>query len=213
MTKGIFLYREDSRYEDRPWAVYQFPPQYLSRAEQNKDPMVADADTGFGGLLNVERTVRGYETAGAAGIQIEVGCDDPELDADRLRQLRDGIPDGAWFEINAGGRLDFSSAVWLGVTGTDEFGEVVAEQVRGPQDRTEERRRPGTVRLVERDEGALQHRARALRVVWRREPRPWTEGARAALRTGEARERSVRAVGASSRRRSGAGSGRAAHAA
>ncbi len=60
--------------------------------------------------------------AGAAGIQIEVGCDDPELDADRLRQLRDGIPDGAWFEINAGGRLDFSSAVWLGVTGTDEFG-------------------------------------------------------------------------------------------
>ena len=33
--------------------------------------MVADADTGFGGLLNVERTVRGYEAAGAAGIQIE----------------------------------------------------------------------------------------------------------------------------------------------
>lgn len=59
---------------------------------------------------------------GAAGIQIEVGTDDPELDADRLRQLRDGIPDGAWFEINAGGRLDFSSAVWLGVTGADEFG-------------------------------------------------------------------------------------------
>jgi putative restriction endonuclease len=34
MAKGVFLYREDSRYEDRPWAVYQFPPQYLSRAEQ-----------------------------------------------------------------------------------------------------------------------------------------------------------------------------------
>ena len=60
--------------------------------------------------------------AGAAGIQIEVGSDDPELDADRLRQLRDGIPDGAWFEIAAGGRLDFSSAVWLGVTGAEEFG-------------------------------------------------------------------------------------------
>lgn len=59
---------------------------------------------------------------GAAGLQIEVGTDDPELDADRLRQIREGIPDGAWFEINAGGRLDFSSAVWLGVTGADEFG-------------------------------------------------------------------------------------------
>jgi len=34
LAKGIFLYREDSRYDDRPWAVYQFPPQYLSRANQ-----------------------------------------------------------------------------------------------------------------------------------------------------------------------------------
>jgi len=34
-------------------------------------PLIADADTGFGGLLNVERTVLGYERAGAAAIQIE----------------------------------------------------------------------------------------------------------------------------------------------
>ena len=34
MAKGVFLYREDSRYEDRPWAVYQFPEIYLSRASQ-----------------------------------------------------------------------------------------------------------------------------------------------------------------------------------
>jgi len=34
-------------------------------------PVICDADTGFGGLLNLERTVRGYETAGAAAIQIE----------------------------------------------------------------------------------------------------------------------------------------------
>jgi len=34
MTKGIFLYREDSRYQDKPWAVYQFPDSYLSRAAQ-----------------------------------------------------------------------------------------------------------------------------------------------------------------------------------
>ena len=34
-------------------------------------PLVADGDTGYGGLLNVERTVRGYAAAGAAGIQIE----------------------------------------------------------------------------------------------------------------------------------------------
>lgn len=34
-------------------------------------PVIADADTGFGGLLNVRHTVRGYEGAGASAIQIE----------------------------------------------------------------------------------------------------------------------------------------------
>ena len=34
-------------------------------------PMIADGDTGYGGLLNVQHTVRGYEKAGAAGIQLE----------------------------------------------------------------------------------------------------------------------------------------------
>lgn len=34
-------------------------------------PLMADADTGYGGLLNVERTVRGYERAGAAALQLE----------------------------------------------------------------------------------------------------------------------------------------------
>jgi len=34
-------------------------------------PVIADGDTGFGGLLNVERTVQGYEAAGAAAIQLE----------------------------------------------------------------------------------------------------------------------------------------------
>lgn len=34
-------------------------------------PLIADADTGFGGLLNLRRTVRGYEAAGVQAIQIE----------------------------------------------------------------------------------------------------------------------------------------------
>jgi 2-methylisocitrate lyase-like PEP mutase family enzyme len=36
-----------------------------------RTPLIADADTGYGGLLNVQHTVRGYEAAGAAAIQIE----------------------------------------------------------------------------------------------------------------------------------------------
>ncbi|WP_153135655.1 isocitrate lyase/PEP mutase family protein [Paraburkholderia agricolaris] len=34
-------------------------------------PIICDGDTGYGGLLNVANTVRGYEGAGAAGIQLE----------------------------------------------------------------------------------------------------------------------------------------------
>lgn len=34
-------------------------------------PLIADADTGYGGLLNVRHTVQGYEAAGIAAIQIE----------------------------------------------------------------------------------------------------------------------------------------------
>jgi 2-methylisocitrate lyase-like PEP mutase family enzyme len=40
-------------------------------ASGTKTPLIADADTGYGGLLNVAQTVRGYESAGACGIQIE----------------------------------------------------------------------------------------------------------------------------------------------
>ena len=39
--------------------------------EAIRTPLIADADTGFGGLLNVRHTVRGYEAAGVAAIQIE----------------------------------------------------------------------------------------------------------------------------------------------
>jgi 2-methylisocitrate lyase-like PEP mutase family enzyme len=39
--------------------------------ERTSLPLIADADTGFGGLVNVRETVRGYERAGAAAIQIE----------------------------------------------------------------------------------------------------------------------------------------------
>jgi 2-methylisocitrate lyase-like PEP mutase family enzyme len=34
-------------------------------------PVIADCDTGFGGIANVKRTIRTYERAGAAGLHIE----------------------------------------------------------------------------------------------------------------------------------------------
>jgi 2-methylisocitrate lyase-like PEP mutase family enzyme len=40
-------------------------------AQGTTRPLIADADTGFGGLLNIRHTVRGYEDAGVQAIQIE----------------------------------------------------------------------------------------------------------------------------------------------
>ena len=40
-------------------------------ARMARVPLIADGDTGYGGLLNVRHTVQGYERAGAAAIQLE----------------------------------------------------------------------------------------------------------------------------------------------
>ncbi len=40
-------------------------------AQGTQTPLIADGDTGYGGLLNVAHTVRGYENAGVTGIQLE----------------------------------------------------------------------------------------------------------------------------------------------
>jgi 2-methylisocitrate lyase-like PEP mutase family enzyme len=49
--------------------------EMLGRVQQiasgTTTPLIADGDTGYGGLLNVDHTVRGYEKAGAQAIQIE----------------------------------------------------------------------------------------------------------------------------------------------
>jgi len=36
-----------------------------------RTPLIADGDTGYGGLINVQHTVQGYEAAGAQAIQLE----------------------------------------------------------------------------------------------------------------------------------------------
>ncbi|MCC7275841.1 MAG: isocitrate lyase/PEP mutase family protein [Alphaproteobacteria bacterium] len=57
---------------DAGLATYSQMVERVERfAQGTRTPFVADADTGYGGLLNVAHTVRGYEAAGAAGIQLE----------------------------------------------------------------------------------------------------------------------------------------------
>src|SRR5712671_3575652 len=49
----------------------EFADQAAVLARATSLPLLCDADTGFGEALNVERTVRLYEEAGAAGLHLE----------------------------------------------------------------------------------------------------------------------------------------------
>ena len=49
----------------------EFTEQVAVLARATSLPLLCDADTGFGEAINVERTVRLYEDAGAAGLHIE----------------------------------------------------------------------------------------------------------------------------------------------
>ena len=49
----------------------EFSEQIAILARATSLPLLCDADTGFGEVINVERTVRSYEDAGAAGLHIE----------------------------------------------------------------------------------------------------------------------------------------------
>jgi methylisocitrate lyase len=52
-------------------SVTEFVDQARSITQATPLPLLCDADTGFGEALNVERTVRLFEAAGAAGIHLE----------------------------------------------------------------------------------------------------------------------------------------------
>jgi 2-methylisocitrate lyase-like PEP mutase family enzyme len=57
---------------DAGLATYTEMVEHIGRiASMTKKPVIADADTGYGGLLNVRHTVRGYEKAGVSAIQLE----------------------------------------------------------------------------------------------------------------------------------------------
>lgn len=48
-----------------------FITQFTRLAKASAAPLIADADTGFGSLVNLDHAVRGYQQAGIAAMQIE----------------------------------------------------------------------------------------------------------------------------------------------
>lgn len=71
-ASGFWLTASHLGLPDAGIATYtQMLDRVQTLAGVTKAAVIADADTGYGGLLNVHHTVRGYEKAGVAAIQIE----------------------------------------------------------------------------------------------------------------------------------------------
>jgi 2-methylisocitrate lyase-like PEP mutase family enzyme len=69
---GYWLTASNLGLPDAGIATYtQMVDRMRTVARTSDAALIADADTGYGGLLNVHHTVRGYEEAGVTAIQIE----------------------------------------------------------------------------------------------------------------------------------------------
>jgi 2-methylisocitrate lyase-like PEP mutase family enzyme len=69
---GYWLTASAYGLPDAGIATYtQMVDRMATLARTSKAAVIADADTGYGGLLNVHHTVKGYEAAGISAIQLE----------------------------------------------------------------------------------------------------------------------------------------------
>jgi 2-methylisocitrate lyase-like PEP mutase family enzyme len=69
---GYWLTASALGLPDAGIATYtQMLDRMATLAKSSDGALIADADTGYGGLLNVHHTVKGYEAAGVTAIQIE----------------------------------------------------------------------------------------------------------------------------------------------
>jgi L-alanine-DL-glutamate epimerase-like enolase superfamily enzyme len=64
---------------------------------------------------------RPYLEQGLLGIKVKVGAD-PEADAERLSQIREGLGDDAWLAVDANERYDYATALAMGHYFEEEIG-------------------------------------------------------------------------------------------
>src|SRR5450756_1186607 len=69
---GYWLTASAAGLPDAGIATYtQMLDRMATLVKSSNGAVIADADTGYGGLLNVHHTVKGYEAAGVTVIQLE----------------------------------------------------------------------------------------------------------------------------------------------
>lgn len=71
-ASGYWLTASALGLPDVGLATYTDMITQISRVcETSRHPVIADADTGYGGLINLRHAIRGYERAGVSGFQFE----------------------------------------------------------------------------------------------------------------------------------------------
>lgn len=111
--------------------------------------VVSDTATPALGIKQAAKETRAALENGAAGVCVEIGTQDPELDAERVRQMREAVPQGAWFEVSGCGRYDYSTALALGRLFEEEFAIDGFSDPLRPEDSN------GLARLTDKFEVAL----------------------------------------------------------
>jgi putative restriction endonuclease len=106
VTKGVFLHKADSVYDDRPAEQYQFPPMYLDRARALEGDWIVykgtekSAHPGYFAVAKVERIVPDPSASGRYLALIEPGS---YLDFERVvpfrtaeGQVERDVPNAQW---------------------------------------------------------------------------------------------------------------------
>jgi len=138
MTRGIFLHRADSRYDDRPEERYQFPKSYLSRASQfvgdwiiYYEPVKAGKQ-GYFAVARVERIVPDPTKADMYLAMIEPGTflefernvpfrDEAGLIEQGLLNDAGAISGRAQAAVRPLSNADFNRIIGLGIPENDEL--------------------------------------------------------------------------------------------
>lgn len=129
MPKGIFLYREDSRYEDRPWAVYQFPDSYLSRASQMIGDWVVYMEpvkAGRKGYHAVAKVDRITPDPSNAGMHLAIIDPNSYLDFDRSVPFQAGGEYPEASVLNEQGRVSGRAQAAVRTIPLADFNRIIA---------------------------------------------------------------------------------------
>lgn len=75
--------------------------------------VVSDAATAGRDAGDALKAAKPFLKLGAVGVRVEVGGGDVQADAERVREIQDGLGDDGWIAVTADGRFDLSTALAL----------------------------------------------------------------------------------------------------